>query len=237
MADELPSYMQPGAKFPGALQLIREQLPRFFEEPHTEAMRNIADVLIPQTPSDLALEAAFLPVGGPIRKALMAGAGALYSPESDAAGPSEVLGGLAKASRDPGQYIRGLWQALRYGPTSGASEHARFYHDNARILAQELGDVSDGSEYDVAKNYLGGYDWGHRMHNDPNTAADMARSYQLADYLKGMFDPARQRDAEFDYLENVDGVFAGAAAGQRGEELNAELLREIAKRYAQENRR
>lgn len=89
MADERASYMQPGAKFPGALQVIREQMPRFWQEPHTEAMRNVASI-IPQTPSDLALEAALFPVGGTIRKALMTAAAALYSPESDA-GPSALL--------------------------------------------------------------------------------------------------------------------------------------------------
>lgn len=80
----VPSYMQPGAKFPGALQVIREQLPRFFEEPHTEAMRNVADVLIPQTPSDILLEAAFSPIGKAKRLASLAGAAATYSPESEA---------------------------------------------------------------------------------------------------------------------------------------------------------
>jgi hypothetical protein len=235
MADKRHSYMQPGAKFPGAFQVIREQLPRFFEEPHTEAMRNVADVLVPQSPSDVLLELAAGPVGKAKRLAALAGAAATYSPESDAG--STKLGGLAQAAKDPSQYIRGAWQAMRYGPTKDASEHARLYHDNARILARELGNVADGSEYDTAKNYLGGYDWGYRLHENPNTAADMARSYQLIDYLKGMFDPAQQQDAEFDYLENVDGVFAGAAARQRGEMFDADLLRELAKRYAQENKR
>lgn len=93
MADERASYMQPGAKFPGALQVIREQLPRFFEEPHTEAMRNVASIL-PQEPAEFALEAALFPVGGPARKALMAAAGAMYGTESDAAGARAAIGGL-----------------------------------------------------------------------------------------------------------------------------------------------
>lgn len=100
MTDE-PSYMQPGAEFPGAFQVIREQLPRFFEEPHTEAMRNVASMFFPQEPADLFLDVALAPVGKAKRLGALALAGMSHSPESDA--------GVARISKGALAYIRDNW--------------------------------------------------------------------------------------------------------------------------------
>jgi len=60
---------------------------------------------------------------------------------------------------------------------------------------------------DRAVNYAGGYDWGARSSVPTQDALDMAKAYQLLDYMT-TFDPAKEADAQKDYEENVAGVLA-----------------------------
>lgn len=69
----------------GALDIIREQLPKFLEEDQAEGFKGVLDTVLPQDLTDVALMIA----GGPWGKAIKAGglalAGASYSPEAEAA--------------------------------------------------------------------------------------------------------------------------------------------------------
>lgn len=84
---------------------------------------------------------------------------------------------------------------------------------------------------DRAVNYAGGYDWGVNPSVPLNDALDMAKAYQLFDYMK-TFDPARERDAQKDYEENVAGIMA--AQPYRGvQRPERDMLREAAE-YAKQ---
>lgn len=79
---------------------------------------------------------------------------------------------------------------------------------------------------DRAINYAGGFDWGRRESVPLEDALDMAKAYQLFDYMT-TFDPAKELDAQRDYEENVAGVLA--AQPYRGiQRPERELLREAA---------
>lgn len=60
---------------------------------------------------------------------------------------------------------------------------------------------------DRAVNYAGGYDWGARPSVPVEDALDMAKAYQLLDYMS-TWDKQREADAQKDYEENVAGVLA-----------------------------
>ena len=79
---------------------------------------------------------------------------------------------------------------------------------------------------DKAVNYAGGYDWGARESVPLEDALDMAKAYQLWDYMT-TFDPRREADAQKDYEENVAGVMA--AQPYRGiQRPERDMLREAA---------
>lgn len=79
---------------------------------------------------------------------------------------------------------------------------------------------------DRAVNYAGGYDWGARPSVPVEDALDMAKAYQLLDYMK-TFDPQREADAQKDYEENVAGVLA-AQPYRNQPRKEQEMLREAA---------
>lgn len=80
---------------PSALEIIRQELPKFLNEPHAEGFKGTMEALIPMTPEDIGLAAALGPAGrvpGALRKAGAALAAAGYTPEADAA----FVGQMAK---------------------------------------------------------------------------------------------------------------------------------------------
>lgn len=85
---------------------------------------------------------------------------------------------------------------------------------------------------DRAVNYAGGYDWGANPTVPLSDALDMAKAYQLFDYMT-TFNPERERDAQKDYEENVAGVLA-AQPYRQAPRPEREMLREAAE-YGKRN--
>lgn len=81
---------------PSAFQIIREELPRFLNEPHAEDFREVVGAMVPQTPSDLAMEVAMGPVSKAARLGSLALSGLTYAPEAESAVMPRVAGGLMK---------------------------------------------------------------------------------------------------------------------------------------------
>lgn len=76
----------PGATpTPSPLQIIREELPRFLNEPHAADFREVISALVPQSPSELAMEVAFSPISKPARLASLASSALTHSPEAEGA--------------------------------------------------------------------------------------------------------------------------------------------------------
>lgn len=115
---------------------------------------------------------------------------------------------------EPDSPLAALWLALRAKVSGQLGQHADAYNHQATSLAHQLHDTSDGSTYDRAKNYMGGYDFGARYPHDLDAAESLARYYQFADYLPGyvLGDEGRMSDAVGDYMENVQGLRAGGGA-------------------------
>ena len=67
------------------LRIIREELPRFLNEPHAADFREVISALVPQTPSELAMEVAFSPLSKPARLASLAASALAHSPEAEGA--------------------------------------------------------------------------------------------------------------------------------------------------------
>lgn len=80
------------------LQIIREELPRFLDEPHAEEFKEVISSLVPTTPQDVALSALF----GPARSLRAAGAAFLAAQPTDAEG----AGALAKLALRSGTDLR-----------------------------------------------------------------------------------------------------------------------------------
>lgn len=94
---------------------------------------------------------------------------------------------------------------------SESEKHAT-YPDQARDdLSRsnpELGtNRIDRGSLDRAINFAGGYDWGSRPSVPYQDAKDMAKAYQLFDYMT-TFNPKREMDAQLDYDENLQGIDA-----------------------------
>ena len=79
---------------------------------------------------------------------------------------------------------------------------------------------------DRAVNFAGGYDWGARPSVPLEDALDMAKAYQLLDYMT-TFNPQRELDAQRDYEENVAGILA-AQPYRDIQRPEREMLREAA---------
>lgn len=116
-----------------------------------------------------------------------------------------------------GSLVRG--GALQFKHWSASDAHGRYPESALRRFQSELKSPRiDRNEVDRALNYGGGYDFGSR--DVPiKDAVDMARAYQLWDYMT-TFDPKREADAQADYDENVAGVFAANADKELGRELS-----------------
>lgn len=119
-------------------------------------------------------------------------------------------------------------------------DHGGFPDDFAEALYKAYPDLAkdkrvDRNLADIAINFAGGYDWGVRDNIDPESARDMGKAFQFMDYMKGVGSPARQADAEQDYLENLAGVNAGIQ--HRGERLSMDDLVKAAYSYADVKKR
>lgn len=67
------------------LRIIQEELPRFLNEPHAADFREVISALVPQTPSELAMEVAFSPISKPARLASLAASALAHSPDAEGA--------------------------------------------------------------------------------------------------------------------------------------------------------
>ena len=83
---------------PSPLQIIREELPRFLNEPHAADFKEVISTLVPTTPQDAALTALF----GPARMLRAAGAAFLAAQPTDAEG----AGALTKLALRSGSDLR-----------------------------------------------------------------------------------------------------------------------------------
>ncbi len=70
---------------PSPLRIIREELPQFLNEPHAADFREVISALVPQSPSELAMEVAFAPISKPARLASLAASALTHSPEAEGA--------------------------------------------------------------------------------------------------------------------------------------------------------
>jgi len=119
---------------------------------------------------------------------------------------------------------------LQFKHWNEASDHVSTPEKQLRALrAAEYGlprERINRNPLDRAVNYAGGYDWGARPSVPEQDALDMAKAYQLWDYMT-TFDPRREADAQRDYEENVAGVLA-AQPYQGVQRPEREMLREAA---------
>lgn len=93
-----------------ALRVIQEQLPKFFEEPHTEGLRNVVSAVMPQDLTDVGLALVGMPGASKLAKLGGLGlAGMACSPEAEAGGLS-ALKRFIVGSQD----IQQLREALKH---------------------------------------------------------------------------------------------------------------------------
>lgn len=78
-----------------ALDVLAKELPKWWRDPGTEEFRNTVEMLVPQTPSDIALTLMGGPGGKALKSALGTAAAVTYSPESEA-GASGIARRFAK---------------------------------------------------------------------------------------------------------------------------------------------
>jgi hypothetical protein len=101
-----------------------------------------------------------------------------------------------------------------------ANDHGAYPDDLSGRLktkyAEQLGNSRENrTPLDVAINYGGGYDFGARKNVAPEDARQMAKAYQLLDYMTS-FRKKEINDAIQDYYENMQGVEAGIAGRGKG---------------------
>jgi len=131
-----------------------------------------------------------------------------------------------------GTLLRGAGLQFKHWDASGA--HGKYPEGALKRFRQQLQlPRVNRNEIDRALNYGGGYDFGAR--DVPlKDAVDMARAYQLADYMT-TFDPNLEADAQADYDENVAGVFAANADKELGRQLSQKERDQKALRWAKDN--
>lgn len=91
-------------------RVIREELPRFLNEPHAAEFKEVMGSLIPQTPSEVAMEVAFAPISKPARLASIAASALTYSPEAEGAPLSKIAKWMDEAiayARNRRRYAQG----------------------------------------------------------------------------------------------------------------------------------
>lgn len=71
-------------------RVIREELPRFLNEPHAAEFKEVMGSLLPSTPSEVAMEVAFAPISKPARLASLAASALTHSPEAEGAPLSKI---------------------------------------------------------------------------------------------------------------------------------------------------
>lgn len=142
------------------------------------------------------------------------------------------------------------YQGLMGGdPDTPAQKHMAAYEQLYGNIGKRVAptDRGSGSLYDRAKNFAGGFDWGHRMGQEGSDDAErMARAYQGKQFLQAKLsnttpEPERSalmQDAIGDYNENMAGVRAGIASRMADEDMpTIEDLSERAIRWAKNNKR
>lgn len=110
-----------------------------------------------------------------------------------------------------------------------ASKHGAYPDQLAAALKDkylvELGNSRQNrTPLDVAINYGGGYDFAANKAVPAQDVRDMAKAYQLFDYMTSIRDSAKA-DAIGDYYENMAGVEAGLAGRSRGRMPESEIQR------------
>lgn len=110
-------------------------------------------------------------------------------------------------------YLEDMYTGIKLGwkHRKAGVNHFQKHNELGYLLSGQTPDLDPG-EYDQAKNWQGGYDWGYRLgETNAEDAREMARIYQGRDY------PARPADSVHDYYENLDGVEAGIQAQKLGQ--------------------
>jgi len=88
-----------------ALNVIAQELPKWWRDPGTEELRNIVEMVVPQTPSDLALTLMGGPGGKALKSALGTAAAVTYSPESEA-GTGSTLSKMLRHSPEAFNWLK-----------------------------------------------------------------------------------------------------------------------------------
>lgn len=187
---------------------------------------------------------------------MMMNEGGFVDPYSNA-GVMDWMGMGADAARTAVKYGIPLdanttlgYQGLMGGePDTPAQKHMAAYEQLYGNIGKRTvpTDRGSGSLYDRAKNFAGGFDWGHRLGQEGSDDAErMARAYQGKQFLQAKLsnttpDPERSalmQDAIGDYNENMAGVRAGIASRMADEDMpTIEDLSERAIRWAKNNKR
>ena len=110
-------------------RVIREELPRFLNEPHAAEFKEVMGSLLPSTPSEVAMEVAFAPLSKPARLASIAASALTHSPEAEGAPLSKIAKWMDEAiayARNRRRYAKGgLAQHLeRLGFTPEDTQYA-----------------------------------------------------------------------------------------------------------------
>ena len=113
-----------------------------------------------------------------------------------------------------------------------ADKHGSYPDElSARLKTSYVEDLGNSREnrtpLDVAINYGGGYDFAANPQIPAQDVRDMAKAYQLWDYMTSFKDKAKE-DAIGDYYENMAGVEAGIKGRPRGRMSEQDIARESA---------
>lgn len=159
-----------GRKTPSAWEVIRKELPKWWRETRelgdqtgAVSLPDVVEAFSPQTPSEVALEAALFPVPKPARMALLGAAGALHAPEAEAAGGAKVGGKIADKVLTRAQALREA--RLGHAPVDDASMR--------QILSErypEIGPPIDAWDPKKQKFFpsRGLYGWGSKVRRPRN---------------------------------------------------------------------
>lgn len=135
-----------------------------------------------------------------------------------------------------GSLLRGAGLGFKYAQKNFPeyAEHGAYPNLIRRKLEEAYPDLGtrriNFGPLDTAINYAGAYDWAVRPHVEPQDARNMAKAYQLADYMN----PSRKDKAAevADYIDNMAGVEAGILDRAAGNRLSDRDLMAAAYRYA-----
>ena len=135
------------------------------------------------------------------------------------------------------ELAKGFWNNQRYawGENPAWLAHMQAPEQYAQYFKQhypEMGSLRvNRGPLDVAINYAGGYDWAARPEVSPEDARNMARQYQLSDYVL----PGRKESNEVaDYAQNMAGVERALADREQNRQRSHEEVAALARKYAEE---